>query len=84
MTAVNSRKSFSRPDCICRAMIGKLVKRSWKLFISFFFGTMADSLDADCGTTPFCCNATALLVPSTNTAGVILISSHDPTKGREM
>lgn len=84
MTAVNSRKSFSKPDCICRAMIGKWFKRSWKLLISFFFGTILDSLDADCGDAPFSCRAMAFRVPSTNTAGVILISSHDPTKGRDM
>lgn len=83
-TIANSRNSFSRPACICLAIMGKWFSRSWKLLISFFFGIMADSLDSPSGDVPFCCIAIALLVPSTITAGVILISSHDPTSGRDM
>jgi hypothetical protein len=84
-TILNSLNSFSRPGCICLAIIGKLFNRSLKDLMSFFLGNIVEGVP---GSTGELIRAGKRGLPSDGSigriAGVILTSSNIPSNGLEI
>jgi hypothetical protein len=77
----NSLNNLSRPGCICRAIIGKWLRRSLKDLTSFFRG-IVEFAPPEEPIAPGCVVPTSFL--SWRVAGIIGVASKVPIKGRDM